>query len=524
MTGENSVFEIDPLISIVMPVYNVERLWLKKAIDSVLQQNYKNWELCIVDDASTHPYIRKTLESYWQSESKIKVKYLEANQGIASASNAGLALACGKYVAFMDNDDELCRDSLSEVIKLLRKEPDIDLIYTDEDKIDLEENCSAPVIKPGWSPQLFLTYNYLCHLVVCRKEIIDLAGGFREGFDGSQDYELLLRVTELTDKIVHIPKVLYHWRKVAGSAAHRIDAKDYAFENSKKALREAMERRGIDALVSDTRSVGKFKVKIKRRSLSQLMKAFKSLCRFKTGLVFKAVQGSFQQKTRKLCTHNQKMRESYSDFLVTKERAGVSMLHPEDLYGSGPPNWDIHPEMLAIITRYAGKRILDVGCGTGIYCRELNERGYNCIGVDADRECHDLARKQTNSLMMRAEELGFADKSFDTVIMLEVLEHIEDPYSALKEIVRVTRRNLILSVPSLEPLADCVAHNVVMHHLVEVTHLNFFTKPMLERFLRMYFPYVTVSEFGAFFQVSGKKLFYHLSAVASFQPIPEKAT
>lgn len=267
-----------PKISVVMPVYNIDQIWLEKAIDSVNLQQYENWELCIVDDASTSPRIKGTLQSYADADERIRVCYLDKNLGIAGASNAALSLASGSYVALLDHDDELTPDSLQEVVSVISKRPDTDLIYTDEDKIDLDGMCSDPVCKPDWSPELFLTYNYLCHLIVCRKEIIDRAGGFRKGFDGSQDYDLLLRVTEITDKIVHIPKVLYHWRKLPGSAASRVDAKRYAFESSKKALREAMNRRGLNAVVSNGKSPGTFKVSIKDPASmgSRLIKKFRS--------------------------------------------------------------------------------------------------------------------------------------------------------------------------------------------------------------------------------------------------------
>lgn len=244
----------------MVPVYAGEPQWLDRAIESVFRQTMSDWELCAVDDASPSGAARSVLERAAARDSRLKVRFLPANLGIGWASNAALAMARGEFVAFLDDDDELHPRCLEVVARYIDRRPDIDLVYTDEDKIDLEGNHSGAVLKPDWSPDLFLTYNYMCHLVVCRRELIERIGGFRVGFDGSQDYDLLLRVTEQTDCIGHIREVLYHWRSVPGSAASRVDAKPYAFERSKQALRDAMARRGIDAVVTDGDEIGDFTV------------------------------------------------------------------------------------------------------------------------------------------------------------------------------------------------------------------------------------------------------------------------
>ena len=254
-------FKHKPVISIIMTVYNIQRPILEKALESVIDQVYENWELCIVDDASPRPSVRRTLESFKAKDGRIKVKYLEKNQGMSGAANEALAMATGEFAAFMDHDDQLSPDALYETVRHINKHPHLDLIYSDEDKLTMEGKRCKPVFKPKWSPRLFLTYNYICHLVVCRLELVHRAGGFRKGFEGSQDYDLWLRVTELTRNIGHIPKVLYHWRMVPGSAAAVVDAKREAFEKSRRALREAMARRGIEADVLDGPRIGTFRVK-----------------------------------------------------------------------------------------------------------------------------------------------------------------------------------------------------------------------------------------------------------------------
>ena len=231
-----------------MPVYNVEKIWLEKALASVFNQLYDNWELCIADDASTNKHIKEILSKDEKNE-KVKIKYLTKNKGISGASNEALSLATGEFVGFLDNDDELSIDALYENVKLLNLHPEADLIYSDEDKINPKGKRIEPFFKPDWSPDLFLSFNYICHFSVCRKKIIDTMKGFREGFEGSQDYDLLLRITEKTDKIHHIPKVLYHWRQIEGSTAVVHKEKITHFENTTKALKEALDRRKISGTV-----------------------------------------------------------------------------------------------------------------------------------------------------------------------------------------------------------------------------------------------------------------------------------
>ncbi len=211
------------------------------------------------------------------------------------------------------------------------------------------------------------------------------------------------------------------------------------------------------------------------------------------------------------------MKQIYIDLLKAEDNPSVMMLHRENLYASGPPNRVPSYDMVELTTRQAGTKILDVGCGVGVNCKELNQRGFSCVGIEWNEDYARQASQQIEAYHMNAEELEFEDKSFDTAILFEALEHLPNPDRVLQEIKRVIRKNLILSVPNLGPLVDCVEHNVIMHHFFERTHYNFFTKKMLERFLGKYFPYVQTREFGPFFNISGKNLFYHLSAVASYK-------
>jgi O-antigen biosynthesis protein len=233
-----------PTFSIVVPVYNVEERWLRKCIDSVKAQIYPYWELCIADDASPDPRVKQVLDEYAADDSRIKVIYREKNGHISAASNSALELATGEYIALLDNDDELTPDALYENAMVLNQQPETDMIYSDEDKIDELGERFAPFFKPDWSPDTFLSQMYTCHFGVYRAEIIREIGGFRIGLEGSQDYDLVLRFTERTRNIYHIPKILYHWRTIAESTAANPNSKKYAFVAGAKAIQEALDRRG----------------------------------------------------------------------------------------------------------------------------------------------------------------------------------------------------------------------------------------------------------------------------------------
>jgi len=250
-----------PKISIVMPVYNIAEIWLERSIDSVLTQLYDNWELCIVDDASTKTYIRPFLERSAVADKRIKVKFLISNQGISGASNEALAMATGDFVGFLDDDDELAPDALFENARLLNDHPDADWIYSDEDKLAPNGKRCQPYFKPDWSPDMFLCYMFTCHFSVYRKQLIEKVGGFRKQFDGSQDYDLALRFIERTDRIYHIPKVLYHWRMLPGSAAESIHAKSYAVDAAKRALQDYVDRNRVNGVVEDGLFTGSFRLR-----------------------------------------------------------------------------------------------------------------------------------------------------------------------------------------------------------------------------------------------------------------------
>ncbi|MFM7426282.1 MAG: glycosyltransferase family 2 protein, partial [Elainella sp.] len=236
-------FSYHPLISIVTPVYNPPISFLRQAIESVINQVYPNWELCLADDHSPDLHVREVLQEYVDKEPRIKCIFRKENGHISACSNSALELASGDFVALLDHDDLLTSDALYEVVRLLNQHPEADIIYSDEDKIDDQGNLKDPFFKPDWSPDSLLSRMYTCHLGTYRRKLIDAVGGFRIGYEGSQDYDLMLRASEKTEKIFHIPKILYHWRIHDLSASSGGDAKPYAFEAAINALNSALVRR-----------------------------------------------------------------------------------------------------------------------------------------------------------------------------------------------------------------------------------------------------------------------------------------
>lgn len=250
----NCDFKYNPLISVLIPVYNIGEKYLTECIESILNQTYKNFEICLVDDCSTNEETIKTLKKYENNE-KIKILYRKKNGHISAATNDALKMATGEFIALVDNDDVITVDALASIVKVLNENKDLDMIYSDEDKIDKNGNRCDPNFKPDFSPDTLLSLNYICHLTVLRKKIVDEIGGFTIGLEGAQDHDLFLRFTEKTNKIYHLSKILYHWRKVEGSTSVSIENKDYANDKGMLAIEAALKRRNIKGHVEkDSRS------------------------------------------------------------------------------------------------------------------------------------------------------------------------------------------------------------------------------------------------------------------------------
>ncbi len=232
-----------PLISVLMPIHDPPVQMLAEAVTSVCIQTFSGWELCLVDDGSTNPQVIAALQRYAASDPRIHLKRRETAGGISTATNTALELATGQYIALLDHDDTLSPDALQHVADRIAAQPDLDMIYTDEDTL-LEGRQVWAHLKPGWSPDTLRTNGYTCHLGVYRRVLVRELGGFRTEFNGSQDVDMILRLVERTDRIAHIPRILYHWRAHAESTAGGYDAKPYAYVAARNAIAGHLQRTG----------------------------------------------------------------------------------------------------------------------------------------------------------------------------------------------------------------------------------------------------------------------------------------
>ncbi len=268
-------FSYQPLVSIITPVFDTPVPWLEEAVQSVLDQAYENWELLLVDDGSSSLDLQQALPALAARDQRIKLVSLGSHQGICAASNLGLAQTRGEWIGFLDHDDLLEPDALFRTAGLLQQHPEADLIYSDEDKLT-ENGFDAPLFKPDWSPDFFLSLNYIGHFTTLRRTLVQELGGFREEFEGAQDYDLFLRVVACTPHIHHIPRILYHWRRTASSVADNIRRKPKVLESARLALDDYLKRRGEEGHATVDWRTHAFRIKrqlIEQKRISIIMTA-----------------------------------------------------------------------------------------------------------------------------------------------------------------------------------------------------------------------------------------------------------
>lgn len=244
---EVAALESQPTISLAMPTYKSDLGYLVKAIESVRAQHYPAWELCIVDDGSGQPGLNAAVQRYADADPRIKFEPAAENRGISAATNAAVEMCDGEFVGFLDHDDTLTPDALLRVAQALAADPELDVVYSDSDKLTAHGVRADPFLKPDWSPVYALGAMYIGHLLVVRRSLAEAAGGFDPAFDTIQDFEFFLRVSERTDRIHHIPQTLYHWRAIPGSIAAGTDQKDDVAELQAAAVSNHLERRSINA-------------------------------------------------------------------------------------------------------------------------------------------------------------------------------------------------------------------------------------------------------------------------------------
>ncbi|NPD03279.1 glycosyltransferase [Nocardioides sp. zg-1308] len=249
-----------PRFSIVTPVYDPPVDVLKECIESVIAQDFEDWELIMVDDFSSNAAVPIVIAQYAQRDPRITLVERDVNGHIVAASNDGVAAAAGEFIALLDHDDLLVPHALTQVVNAIDRHDDVDYLYTDEDKVGADGTTYGAFHKPDWSPERLRGQMYTSHLSVLRTSLVREVGGFREGFEGSQDHDLVLRVTERARRVVHVPEVLYHWRAVEGSTAVDIEAKPYAETAGIRAVQEHLDRLGIDAVAGPGAEPGRYVV------------------------------------------------------------------------------------------------------------------------------------------------------------------------------------------------------------------------------------------------------------------------
>ena len=315
---EYKELKYQPLISILIPVYNIEREYLSECLDSILNQKYQNFEVCLADDCSTKEETKQTLKEYEEKDKRIKVVYRTENGHISRTTNSALEIAKGEFIGLMDDDDVLTENCLYEMVAALNENKKLDFIYSDEDKLDMKGRRCEPHFKPDYSPDSILGGNYFCHFEIIRANILRKIGGFRHEYVGAQDFDLFLRIIDETtpDKIKHIPKILYHWRKVPGSTADTIESKEYAILAGKKAVEETMKRRKLDAEVivpiESTHYIVEYKYKKEPKvsiiiptkdlasMLDRCLESIYKKTKYKNYEVIVVDNGSVEEKTKKL--------------------------------------------------------------------------------------------------------------------------------------------------------------------------------------------------------------------------------
>lgn len=250
-------FKYVPKISILVPMYNTKELFFAELVESLKNQTYGNFEVCLADGSENE---NQELKKYIENDKRFKYNFLGFNKGISENTNEALRSATGEYIALLDHDDLLSRFSLFEVVKAINENPNVDFLYTDEDIIDNKHVRKNPHFKPDFSPDTLRSYNYICHFTILKKELLDKIGNFRSEYDGAQDYDLILRATEKANKIVHIPKVLYHWRAHENSTSQNTGSKSYAFVAGKKAINAQLERLNVKGSVKSLEVPGTYKV------------------------------------------------------------------------------------------------------------------------------------------------------------------------------------------------------------------------------------------------------------------------
>lgn len=315
---KNTKFDINPKISIVVPVYNTPENFFAELVQSLQNQTYSNWELCLADGS---PEPIKYMQEYPKKDSRIKYKIIGENKGISGNTNEALTLATGDYIGLLDHDDLLPSFSLFEIVKVINENPEVEFIYSDEDKLErLKGPRYGVFFKPDFSPYTLNSANYICHFSIFKKELMEKLGGFRSEYDGSQDFDIVARASELTQNIIHIPKVLYHWRAHKNSTAQNSDSKPYAFEIGKKVIKDHIKRSlDIDVEVTDGLTPGSYEVKyiVKENYKVSIIIDGTNMSKEQINSLIEKVKISTYKNYEIIIITNEKLEEKYKTIKLT---------------------------------------------------------------------------------------------------------------------------------------------------------------------------------------------------------------
>lgn len=322
-------FPHEPCISVIVPTFNTPLAYLDAMIESVRQQTYGNWELCLADGNSRNPEVAKRLRQYSEQDPRVRVTFLPENLGIVGNTNAALELARGEFVAFLDHDDTLAPFALHEIVRAANKTDDADLIYSDEDKLDpAGKRRFQPYFKPDWSPDLLRSSNYICHLTVYRTELLHRLGGLREGFEGAQDHDLVLRASEQARRIVHVPKILYHWRSGHQSIAGDQAAKLYAYEAGVRAVGDHLRRLNLDGQAAQGPVLGTYKVtyRLKKKPLISIIIPNRDEPRSLKQCLASIERSSYRNVELLIVENQSKLRETFRCYAELEQQKNVRLL------------------------------------------------------------------------------------------------------------------------------------------------------------------------------------------------------
>lgn len=425
-TQRNEKFEYEPLISILMPTYKTPSHLLIETIESVVKQTYSNWEFCIADGNSEDQRVNEILDRYSEKDSRFKIKYLSENKGIAGNTQECYYMSNGDYVGLFDHDDLLEPNALYEIVKAINEDRDIDFIYTDEDKINEKSDLRFdPHFKQDFAIDTFRSCNYICHFSVFRKDLMKKIDGFRDGYNGSQDYDIILRATDVAKRIHHIPKILYSWRVHSGSTAGNPKNKMYCYDAAKRALDDHLRRNGIKGKTKDGHFIGTYDIEYdivnnpkvsmiidgngELKNLDRTINSIKSKTTYRNYEIIVVANDSKEEFTKKILSELNKKEDTSVIYTEEKMKSIASIFNFGAKYSTGDILLFLNNDMEVISENWLERLIgyaqrEDVGCvGAKLYHKDNTiQHGGIIVGLGgAAAYAHRNFRKKEYGYFLR---------------------------------------------------------------------------------------------------------------------------